>query len=456
MNTRFTMGETRSWVDSTTAPAALGVTYTSRDANGRATVTTLPGSRTLATSYDLGRAEGARTSSSRPGSVESAIVVGPKEQEIHTDGRVRVQFHSDREHAFDEHSPCWIRVSQIWAGTGFGFVTIPRIGQEVLVGFVAGDPERPMVVGRVYGAAHGLPYPLPKEKTKSVLRTESSGGQKRSKAMRGYNEIVLDDATGHEHFGIRAEQSLSTLVKASESRDVGGSRTTHVGDSDVRHVGKRSELLVGKTTGFTDTDTGTPEIVLATSGASIRIVDGDIAFEASGSILIKTGADASFGSLANVDIQGGDEVLINDDGDGASMAGGPKPMPAKLGPAAPPGGGPRIAPPFFPEGHPAPPLAPGGFDEVRARTKGDPPVDPRHPPRPPPKDIDAELTFIEIELRDDNDVPVPNARYIIVAPGNDTREGTTNQQGWARADGLIPGMCTVSFPDIRGPGWSKA
>ena len=380
--------------------------------------------------------------------VESAIVVGPKAQEIYTDelGRVRVQFHWDREHAFDEHSSCWIRVSQIWAGTGFGFVTIPRIGQEVLVGFIAGDPERPVVVGRVYGMAHGLPYPLPKGKTKSVLRTESSGGKSRSKAMRGYNEIVLDDAAGHEHFSIRAEQSLSTLAKAGESRDIGGSRTTHIGDSDVRHVGKRSELLVGKTTGFTVSDTGTPEIVLATSGASIRLVDGDITFEASGSILIKTGGDASFGSMANVDIQGGDEVLINDDGDGASPAGGPKPMPAKLGPAAPPGGGPLIAPPFFPEGHPAPAAAPGGFDELRTDPKREGPVDPRRDPRPKRKD-EIPLDTYELQIVDELDRPLAGIEVVLNTPAGPAIK-PTDGAGVARVDNAPEGIGSARIRDL--------
>jgi hypothetical protein len=100
-------------------------------------------------------------------------------------------------------------------------------------------------------------------------------------------------------------------------------------------------------------------------------------------------------------------------------------------------------------------VAPGGFDELRTDPNREDPVDPRRRPRPPRPPSDNELTFIEIELRDDADQPVPNARYIIVAPGDDTREGTTNQEGRARQDGLIPGTCTVSFPDIHGPEWSK-
>src|SRR5262249_21062448 len=101
--------------------------------------------------------------------LQSAVVVGPPGDEIHTDehGRVRVQFHWDREGKHDEGSSCWMRVSQGWAGASYGMVAIPRVGHEVLVAFLEGDPDHPVVVGRLYNATAPVPYELPRHKTRS-------------------------------------------------------------------------------------------------------------------------------------------------------------------------------------------------------------------------------------------------------------------------------------------------
>src|SRR5579872_1092756 len=116
---------------------------------------------------------------------QSAVVVGPGGEEIHTDkyGRVKVQFFWDREGKADENSSCWIRVSQIWAGKNWGAMWIPRVGQEVIVEFLEGDPDRPLIMGRVYNDDEMPPYPLPDEKTKSTIKSYSSqrGG--------GFNEF---------------------------------------------------------------------------------------------------------------------------------------------------------------------------------------------------------------------------------------------------------------------------
>src|SRR4029450_2347722 len=99
--------------------------------------------------------------------------VGTQAQEIHRDecGRVRVQFPWDREGKNDDTSSCWIRVSQGWAGTGYGIFTVPRVGQEVLIGFLAGDPDQPIVVGRVFNAVNQVPYKLPEHKTRSTWKS---------------------------------------------------------------------------------------------------------------------------------------------------------------------------------------------------------------------------------------------------------------------------------------------
>ncbi|MBI4701836.1 MAG: type VI secretion system tip protein VgrG, partial [Deltaproteobacteria bacterium] len=156
--------------------------------------------------------------------VQSAIVVGPPGQEIHTDeiGRVRVQFHWDREGAYDDDSSCWMRVSQGWAGPGFGLLTVPRAGQEVLVQFEGGDPDRPLVVGRVLNATAMAPYALPEHKTKSVWRSASSPG------AAGFNELSFEDAAGRERIYLQAERDLAELVKRDETHLTRGNRQATV------------------------------------------------------------------------------------------------------------------------------------------------------------------------------------------------------------------------------------
>lgn len=161
-----------------------------------------------------------RTQKPRAEGVQSAVVVGPKGQEIHTDefGRVRVQFPWDREGKNDDGSSCWIRVSQGWAGTGYGMIVIPRIGQEVLVGFLGGDPEAPIVVGRVFNANERVPYPLPEHKTRSTWKSDSSLGHG------GFNEIMFEDLKGQELVWEQAEKNRRRLVKNDETITVGHDR----------------------------------------------------------------------------------------------------------------------------------------------------------------------------------------------------------------------------------------
>ena len=122
-------------------------------------------------------------------SIQTAVVVGPAGEEIYTDelGRVKIQFHWDRVGTRDEKSSCWVRVSQLWAGEGWGAIYIPRIGQEVIVSFVDGDPHRPLITGRVYHGDFHPPYPLPSEKNKSAIRSNTTPGGGT------FNELMMDD-----------------------------------------------------------------------------------------------------------------------------------------------------------------------------------------------------------------------------------------------------------------------
>jgi type VI secretion system secreted protein VgrG len=174
--------------------------------------------------------------------VESATVVGPPGEEIHTDefGRVRVHFHWDRESKMDDGSSCWIHVSQPWGGAGYGASNLPRIGQEVLVDFLGGDPDRPVIVGRLYTNLQKTPYKLPENKTQSGWKSNSTGGGG------GYNELMFEDAAGKELLRMQAEKDMNKLVKNDEQSVVGRDRTREVKRNESVTVGKNRTKQVVK------------------------------------------------------------------------------------------------------------------------------------------------------------------------------------------------------------------
>ena len=150
--------------------------------------------------------------------METATVVGPGNEEIHTDelGRIKVQFHWDRAGRRDDRSSCWIRVMQPWAGSAWGFQFIPRVGMEVVVAFSGGDTDRPLVLGCAYNGAAPPPFPLPESKTQSGIRTRTSpGGQ-------GSNELRFEDAAGHEQIFVHAQRDLEEVIEHDHRRTVRG------------------------------------------------------------------------------------------------------------------------------------------------------------------------------------------------------------------------------------------
>lgn len=153
-------------------------------------------------------------------------------------GRVRVQFPWDREHSFNKQSSVWTRVSQGWAGAGYGLFTIPRVGHEVLIAFLDGDPDCPMIVGRVHNSAEPPPYPLPASKTVSTWKTASSPSGD------GFNELRFEDASSREHVYLQAEKDMDHLVKNDLKQAVGGDSTRFVQTHDTHAVGgSRSDFV---------------------------------------------------------------------------------------------------------------------------------------------------------------------------------------------------------------------
>jgi type VI secretion system secreted protein VgrG len=165
---------------------------------------------------------------------QTAVVVGPAGEEIFTDkyGRVKVQFHWDRYGQKNEKSSCWVRTSSPWAGKNFGFVQVPRIGQEVVVDFLEGDPDRPLITGRVYNAQQMPPWDLPANATQSGVLTRSSKGG----AYGNANALRFEDKKGSEQVWLHAEKNQDIEVENDETHWVGHDRTKTVDHDETTHV----------------------------------------------------------------------------------------------------------------------------------------------------------------------------------------------------------------------------
>ena len=165
---------------------------------------------------------------------QTAVVVGPGGDEIYTEkyGRVKVQFHWDRRGKRDENSSCWIRVSQPWAGKAWGAVAIPRIGQEVIVDFLEGDPDQPIITGRVYNAEQTVPYALPANMTQTGIKSRSSKGG----SPDNFNEIRFEDKKGSEQLFIHAEKNQDIEVEHDETHWVGNDRKKNIDHDETTHV----------------------------------------------------------------------------------------------------------------------------------------------------------------------------------------------------------------------------
>ncbi|WP_318369600.1 type VI secretion system tip protein VgrG [Enterobacter sp.] len=171
---------------------------------------------------------------------QSAVVTGPEGEEIFCDehGRVRVKFHWDRYNPADQNSSCWIRVAQAWAGAGFGNLAIPRVGQEVIVDFLNGDPDQPLITGRTYHEENRAPGSLPGTKTQMTIRSKTYRGS-------GFNELRFDDATGNEQVYLHAQKNMDTEVLNNRTTDVKVNHSETIGNSQRITVGTGQTVSVG-------------------------------------------------------------------------------------------------------------------------------------------------------------------------------------------------------------------
>jgi len=232
---------------------------------------------------------------------QTAIVVGKAGEEIWTDkyGRVKVQFHWDRVGQSDENSSCWTRVAQGWAGKGWGAMTVPRIGMEVIVSFLEGDPDRPLVTGCLYNSDAMPPYPLPAEQTKSTVKSQSSKGGG------GFNELRFEDKKGSEEVFMHAEKDFLRLVKHDDKLEVDhdqavkidGKQDVKVGTTIVIEAGTSIELKVGSSS-------------IKIEAAKITVKSPEIEIAADANARFKAGGTMEIKSVAVMTI-GGALVQIN-------------------------------------------------------------------------------------------------------------------------------------------------
>jgi type VI secretion system secreted protein VgrG len=257
---------------------------------------------------------------------QTAIVVGPKGEEIHTDkhGRVKVHFHWDREGAADENSSCFIRVSHAWAGKSWGAIALPRIGQEVIVDFLEGDPDHPVITGRVYNEINKPPYELPANATISTFKTNSSKGGE------GFNEFRFEDKKNEEQIYIHAEKDMHIRVKNDRLETIMHNRDLVIENDKKEHIKNKSHVKVdadqasevggklsltvrgdvaedfgGNHSEITSGDVyvkGTNLVVEGTSNVTIKVGGSSIAIEAGG-IAIKTSGTLEMEGSAKADMK---------------------------------------------------------------------------------------------------------------------------------------------------------
>jgi len=411
---------------------------------------------------------------------QTAFVTGPSgDDKIYTDkhGRIKVQFHWDRDGEFNENSSCWIRVSQGSAGKGWGAFTLPRIGQEVIVEFLEGDPDRPIVTGRIYNGENKPPYPLPDNKTISTTKSSSNPGGA------GFNEIRFEDKQDEEQIFIHGQKNQDIrilndvfewvgndthlVVVNDQKEDVQNNRSETVAADHMEKIGKDRHLKVaGKEAKGVDGSlslTVKGDVAEVFKGNHSEATTGDyfvkakgIVLEASMGITLKCGGNSVVINSSGVTVKGS---IVTIDGGMTKINSGPgaPPTPGKAGTA--------VAPTDPEDPEEADKADPGKVAEIKAKQKmertgkysgisaapfkleeDDPEED---------KDDEEKKSWIEIELKDEEDNPIPGEKYEIEIPDGRKAKGTLDENGYARVEGFEEGECKVTFPNLDKDAWEK-
>jgi len=387
---------------------------------------------------------------------QTAMVVGPSGDEIYTDeyGRVKVQFHWDRQGKVDENSSCWIRVAQLWAGKKWGAMYIPRIGQEVIVEFLEGDPDRPIITGRVYNGQAKPPYVPDINPTMSTIKSNSSKGGG------GFNEIRFEDKKGDEQIFIHGEKNLDIRVKSDRFESIGHKKHLCVKKDKLEKVdNNRHEKVkmdhmeeIGK------------DRHLKVKGKEAKAVDGSLSLTVGGDVVEKFGANHKEEvstthelKAMSVKIEGSTGIELKCGGSSIVLT------PAAIFIMGGPlvnincGSGPPVSPVTAQAVSPAAPedaleadsADPGEVAETKAyqmQTNTGKYGSTKFKPHEPDKD---KKSWIDIKLVDKEGNPISGQKYKVILPDGETAaEGTLDDKGYARVDGLDPGKCKIIFPGL--------
>lgn len=404
---------------------------------------------------------------------QTAIVAGKNGEEIWTDehGRVMLQFHWDRYTAGDEKSSCWVRVSQNWAGKRWGAFFLPRMGQEVIVEFLEGDPDRPIVTGRVYNGRNMPPYKPQEMGTVSTIKSNSSKGGG------GFNEIRFEDKKDEEQVFINAQKNLDIRVLNDRFETVMNNRHLVVEVDKFEHVkNERHEKVdadefetFGKDRHLKVTGKQAAEIgdsySLKVSGDSVLETAGKHTLKVTGELHIKAAKIVLEGSQGISLKSGGSEMVLDSGGGtfkGSSVTVDGSMVKIASGPGSPASAaspGTLVSPTEATDAEDADEADPGEIAEIKARqreTESGKYGTAKVTPFKPPEDEEKETTWIEIELVDEDDNPVPSERYEIELPDGSITRGTLDQKGFARVEGIDPGNCKVTFPELDQECWESA
>ncbi len=221
---------------------------------------------------------------------QTAIVVGPEGEEIHTDehARVQVQFHWEEKPSYGANASCWMRVRQSWAGLGWGTQFIPRVGMEVVVEFLEGNPDRPMVTGCVYNGEYPPPFSVPENKTQTGWRTNSSPGGE------GFNELRFEDAKGEEEIFMHGEKDWVVKIENDHRENIGNDEYFTIGNNQTGEVCNDQTISVGndRSESIANNVTETVgEVRTVTSGNNMNFTSkAEISIDAADKITLSCGA----------------------------------------------------------------------------------------------------------------------------------------------------------------------
>ena len=389
---------------------------------------------------------------------QTAVVVGTGDEEIFTDkyGRVKVRFFWDREGKADGLDSCWLPVAQAWAGNGWGSMFIPRVGMEVIVHFLEGDPDRPIVSGCVYHPMNMPPYALPENKTRSGIKSDSSKGGG------GFNEFRIEDKKGSEQIFMHGEKDLDVRIKNDVREWTGNDEhlivkndrrekienDTHliVENDQIEHIKRDRHLKVGTGMMSKEAKEVTGSQTLKVGSDQGITIGGSKSEEVTGAMYLK-GMNVVIEGMAQLSLKvGGSFVDINP---GGVFITGPMVMLNSGGAAGSGVAVPTVAPTAPQDPDEADNDKPGSKMKLEKQSA-------ERKKNKPSKEDPKKKSWIKLKMVDEEGKPVPGEAYRIKTSDGKIRTGSLNHRGEAEVKGIEPGNCEVTFPNLDKDAWEDA